>query len=290
MNELQTVMLDIYDEIKNICLRHNITHYAVGGTCIGAVRHKGFIPWDDDIDIGVAMEDYEKLLYHLKRELPPHLMVYDPHEHAHYTEYFVKIVDTRTTFIGEFQYRYPSSWTGVWVDICPVAGIPKGRIAERVFAFKLKKFHYLNYYRRCHDIGDEMGIRFLTAKRFVKRCFLSRRDVNYYLDKEIDLLKKYPLRKSEKGICFWSKWKNNQVLKSRWFKKAYSVPYEDREMYIPENYDGYLTAEVGDYMTPPPVQERKIHEGVIDLKTPYRAYRQNPRALKKLINRKRENV
>ena len=84
MNELQKKILDIFKAVSKICKEHGITYYAIGGTAIGAVRHQGFIPWDDDLDIAIPIEQYDQFIAIARRELPEGLIVMTPADIEHY--------------------------------------------------------------------------------------------------------------------------------------------------------------------------------------------------------------
>ena len=99
MNSLQNEILNIFKSIKEIFERNGIDYFAIGGTCIGAVRHNGFIPWDDDLDIAVPIEQFDNMLNVLKKELPSELALYTCHNRKHYRYIFVKVINTKTTFI-----------------------------------------------------------------------------------------------------------------------------------------------------------------------------------------------
>ena len=126
MNELQSEILSIYKEINKVCKRNNIDCIAVAGTCLGAVRHQGFIPWDDDLDIGVAIEDYDRLLSLLRKELPPHLKVITPSDVKHMHLFFSKVTNINTTCIEENVKPFPDRYMGVFVDLFPLFGIGGG--------------------------------------------------------------------------------------------------------------------------------------------------------------------
>ena len=112
MTETQKVILSIFKEISGICARHNIPYFAIGGTCIGAVRHQGFIPWDDDLDIAVPIEHFDFLLDCLRKEIPSDLYVIDSHDHMHYHYVWAKVCDKNTTFIEKSEYRYKDAYKG----------------------------------------------------------------------------------------------------------------------------------------------------------------------------------
>ena len=84
MNDLQKKILDIFKAVAKICKDHDITYYAIGGTAIGAVRHQGFIPWDDDLDIAIPIEQYDRFIEIARRELPEGLTVMTPVDIEHY--------------------------------------------------------------------------------------------------------------------------------------------------------------------------------------------------------------
>ena len=93
MNDIQKVILDIFKEFDRICTDNNIPYYAIGGTCIGAVRHKGFIPWDDDMDVAIPIEFWDKFIEIASRQLPDYYKLFSSMEVKHYRYLFIKIMD-----------------------------------------------------------------------------------------------------------------------------------------------------------------------------------------------------
>lgn len=132
MTDTQKVILSIFKEIKQICERHNIKYYAIGGTCIGAVRHKGFIPWDDDIDIAIPIEQYFIFLDYARKELPDYLYVLSPKDTVHYPNGFSKICDNRTMFIMRSSLKYPDSYKEFLLMLCLSQVYQKG-IYKNIF-------------------------------------------------------------------------------------------------------------------------------------------------------------
>ena len=96
MNDVQSKILDIFLKVNEICERNNLTYYAIGGTCIGAVRHQGFIPWDDDLDIAVPIEEWDTFWAVMERELPDSYEIYNGNHIKHYRYVFNKIHDANT--------------------------------------------------------------------------------------------------------------------------------------------------------------------------------------------------
>ena len=120
MNELQSKILEIFKEFDRICRDNDLKYFAIGGTCIGAVRHKGFIPWDDDLDVAMPIEDYARFREVAPSSLAPQYQIYDYEEHEKCGYQFLKLFDRNTTFIEERNNNLDSCM-GVFIDIMPVA-------------------------------------------------------------------------------------------------------------------------------------------------------------------------
>ncbi len=118
--------LYILDEVVKICEKHGLTYWLDGGTLLGAVRHKGFIPWDDDIDIGLMREDYDVLLPLLEKELPPELGVQSRKSDKKYKLPFVKVRDRYSKIEDNFEFN------GIFIDIFPFDIMPKNHILRKV--------------------------------------------------------------------------------------------------------------------------------------------------------------
>ena len=125
LEELHQIELDMLKEIDRICRRENIQYYLAGGTLLGAVRHKGFIPWDDDIDIAMARDEYERFLKVMKKERHPYLKIFAMEFDKEYQYTFAKVVDTRTRLIEEIGKDLPDM--GVFIDIFPIDGLGNDR-------------------------------------------------------------------------------------------------------------------------------------------------------------------
>jgi lipopolysaccharide cholinephosphotransferase len=133
MTELQEVILEIFKVVADICERHQIPYFAIGGTCLGAVRHHGFIPWDDDLDIGLLREDYLRLLPLLRKELPEQCMVHDKECDKDYPYLYAKVRDKYSGI--EEDYIFKTQHTGCFIDIFPLerSPYPLFRIANRLY-------------------------------------------------------------------------------------------------------------------------------------------------------------
>lgn len=282
MNDIQEVILEIYKEIKKVCDKHNITYYGIDGTCLGAVRHQGFIPWDDDMDIGIPIEEFDKFIKVAKQDLPDYLEIYDPFENKNFTHLIIKVIDTRTTFVEKPLLDYPDSWFGVWVDIIPLCGVPKNKLKENLFYSALSKNMFLNLYLR----EDHLGRHFTSVQKIVKNYVVKHRDIDYYMNKQLKLIKKYPMKGSAKvlevGFLPVKQW----ITQGAYYGKGQIIKFEDTDLPVPQNYDKYLTDFYGDYMKIPDVKNQVQHTGFIDLNQSYKYYVEHPEQVKVALNNK----
>lgn len=274
--ELQKKVIEIFEEIDKICTKYNLRYFAIGGTCLGAVRHGGFIPWDDDLDIAMPRKDYERLKKIAKEQLPNHLKIFDVSQGKHYNSYFMKIYNCNTTFIEKNMSIFSDRYTGVYIDIMPLDGIPSKKIERKIYFMKLKQLARLDWHRKYVYTTF-----FESEKNIWKRLFWSfwwkgnkRLPDNYFSDKYVQLQKKYSYDDS-KDLCYtWSKRASQVIFPKSDFKDYVLLPFEDTQMRCPVGYDNFLTVLFGDYMKLPPEEERvPCHEtDIIDLERPYTYY------------------
>ena len=258
--EYKKKLLETFKAFDAFCRKHDIKYYAAYGTLIGAVRHHGIIPWDDDIDVTMIREDYDRFIS-LRRELESSKYeIVDPSNPGYYLSY-AKFVDKTTTLWEVEQYEYI---IGVFIDIFPLDHV-EGNI-ETLKGRHKKFFNICN----CHFSGYQN----LLCKSSLKKLSLSHpRGIIYWLYLlTLKIRKKYysqkfweyesQLRtsKGDKLLCFDIQYAiEKELFKSEWFEKQIRVPFENTEICIMEGYDQYLTQIYGDYMTFPPVEERVSH-------------------------------
>lgn len=259
MNDLQKVILSIYKEVYSICEKHSIPFYAIGGTCIGAIRHNGFIPWDDDLDIAIPVEYIEDFIHYAQIELPDHLYVLTPDTMVHYPNQFIKVCDDRTTFVMESFLKYKDSYKGVFVDIMPISGVPDSAFNRIIFTCLLRSLHALNYKRRFSS-----GLLSILLKPF---------HYNFFSDLYRRITMKHPFYLSNYTSFTWYPlFLNRGIVKTKYFGVPLSHQFEDTQILVPCNYHEYLTFQFGDYMIIPDVKNQEAHEGLIDLNKSFKEY------------------
>lgn len=272
LSPLQQSILNIYKELKEVLDRNGLRYYAIGGTCIGAVRHQGFIPWDDDMDLAMPDADYKKFVSIARDVLPPHLEMLVRSDHPHDPTVAGRVFDKNSTFIEDHEKKYPDEYKGVFVDILPMKGLPEDEADRAVYFKKMKRYMRLNEKRRCS---------FTYLKRARTRALwiaaVPFRVVpnSYWSDKIYKMQRQYLFDKSSRTGYTWSLNIANRNFPTSIFEEYTEVPFEDTTVRCPKGYDEMLRAIYGDYMAMPPADQQKgLHEetSFIDLKRPYSYY------------------
>mgnify|MGYP000796775772 CR=1 FL=1 len=140
--------------IDKVCKEHNLRYYIMAGTMLGAVRHKGFIPWDDDLDIGMPRADYDLLMTNAKEWLPEPYEAVCAENDKEYPLPFAKIQDADTTLIERMHLKYLG---GVYIDVFPLDGVPTGRMAQRMHFAKYEFYKRVLYRFPGDDVRGRMA-------------------------------------------------------------------------------------------------------------------------------------
>lgn len=272
--KLQNKILEIFKIFKKICDENGLKYYAVGGTCIGAIRHKGFIPWDDDLDVAMPIDDYEKFRMISKKCLPRKYKVIDYINNDNYFFNFIKIEDITTTFVEPGEMNNLSRYKGVYIDIMPIGGINKNIIKARIFKYKyyINSKYNKNIRLKYKDKKTIKGKIFWILSR-IKFLFKSK---DYYSKKYDELCKKYKISEKNDILFPWRiplRKPYSNVFDYNDFKETCEVPFEDTTIAVPIGYDNYLKKDFGDYMKLPPESKRICHNpAILDLEKSYLTY------------------
>ena len=253
IDECHNILLALATAFDGICKRHQIPYYMIGGTMLGAIRHRGFIPWDDDMDFGVERKYFPKLLKALSEELPPHFKAETLVNNEHIISNFIKIADTRTEVIDDW-HDNPLG-IGICIDVFPLDNGRNNAFQTKLLAmyvyFLLIIKDYL-YFEPKFRRGLKKHIAILLRK--INRIPVKKR--LQYIDK---LIIRYAQDKSCHSINYYGRWrKKEMVLKSvMGIPKAY--PFENITLTGVENAHVYLSALYGNYMQLPPENRRDYH-------------------------------
>lgn len=266
-DKLKQIQLNILDEFIKICDEHHFQYFALGGTALGSVRHGGFIPWDDDIDVGLSREEFEAFLNVAQAELPSGMFLQTFKTDENYPCCFAKIRVSNTTFIEKTLSNIDINH-GVYIDIFPLDGYPEG-VARRL-AFHVRERILKAAVAGCYLLDESQAG---WIKKTVKRTIRKQIPYKKAVRKLDEMYRQYSYRDSTTiGVLSFG---GNEIMPKAVFGNGVTGTFEGRSIRLPEKTDEYLTRLYGDYMTPPPPEERIAHHycTVIDLEKPYTVYR-----------------
>ena len=270
--ELQDKMLCLLCELIRVCEENDLTYWACGGTCIGALRHNGFIPWDDDLDVYMPREDYEKL-WRIKDKFDSNRFVLcRTTNEKNYHHRVQQLVDVNTTFINQRSVNEDIEH-GVYIDIIPMdacapSGFPRlsqiyNSILFSIYNIQcLPEFHGGKLFRFCVKTALKLVPNVEKRNRLWSKC--------------------------EKKMIRWSWSSSNKVVElassfhvllnpypKEWFSGVRKHQFEDIEINIPIGVEDYLTQVFGDYMSFPPESEQHPRHNTVkvDLNRSYKDYK-----------------
>lgn len=254
----QLLILDIAKIVKDIAERHNIPFFMVGGTMLGAIRHKGFIPWDDDMDFGVTYDNFWKLSDYLKQELPSRYKCITYEDRELVTSFFYKVVDTQTC-IDDPCYNIPlEEKMGLAIDIFPIVSCTEkegSAKTQRIFKLWMKS-------RKVYTPSASSTLSKSLAKAIL-RLITRQKPYDFCLDiKEIvDSISPGDKYCNIVSPQFWRIMWPEKV-----FKELTYYKFEDTELLGPKEFDKYLTQCYKDYMKLPPLEKRRVHADTVYIK------------------------
>lgn len=259
LRKLQLKELDTLVYFKEFCDKNNLLFYLCGGCCIGSLRTGGFIPWDDDIDILMPRDDYEKLYKLWDNDKHECFKLLRTDEKIFTGNIFTTIVDTETTCVKANQAHLDIPF-GIMMDIFPIDGCPKGK-----FKRTMQKLNAMIYSLFLAQIVPEnhggimaLGSKFLLSivkspKAREKKWRNAERRMSKYKISDCEYITE---------LCEGVHSMQPEYPKE-WFASAVYREFEGLQMPIPVGYDPYLKKAFGDYMTPPPEDKQKPHHDMI---------------------------
>lgn len=263
LKKLQDVEFDILLEIRRICKKHHLTYYLIDGTFLGAVRHKGFIPWDDDIDIAIPRSDYQKFVDVVVKELPESM---EFKSYATDSEYHNVVARVVSSNICRINHAYSDGKIEpALVDIFPLDGMPDTNIRLLLHKINLLWRKVTIGWANYKNLQDSKSFRpwyeriLIFIGNTVKPGYFMNLTKQY--KKMEKSLMKYSDKNSKVYINFNGGYKFRSIMdKEYYFGKGSLYTFNNEKFNGPSNYDAYLTKIYGDYMKLPPESERNKHQ------------------------------
>ncbi len=252
LRKLQMIELEMLVEVDRICRENHIPYMMIGGTLLGAVRHEGFIPWDDDADLAMLRKDYDRFRKVCEKELDQERFYFqDAWNTEGYRWSYGKLRRKNTLFLREHQEHMPYE-QGVFIDIFPVDGVPDNHI--------LRAFNNFHCFCIRKVFWSEVGK--YEDENMVKRILFSviskipREKTLAHYEK---LIKKCNKKCTKKVRFVLQPLPNKGGYMREWFEEQGDYIFEGSVLKGIKNYHDCLTYEFGSYMELPPVEERKVH-------------------------------
>ena len=252
LRKIQLVQLSLLEEADRICRKHQIPYVIIAGTLLGAVRHGGFIPWDDDADIALLREDYERFVRACEEDLGAKYSFQDHRETPGYRWGYGKLRYRDSLFLREHQEGMPYE-QGIFIDVFPLDAVPQshfGRALKNFECFLVRKILYAPVGKKAEKNVFKRRIYDLLTKIPDEKIF------GHY-EKMIRQAKK---TKSDwvRILMFPTPNREYGYLR-RWYTGRKEISFEGISFPGIADYDGYLRFKFGEYMTLPPVEQRKTH-------------------------------
>ena len=276
LRRLQLTQLEILRVIDGFCRTEGIKYSLYAGTLLGAVRHHGFIPWDDDLDMCMERSEYDRFLEAWTQRHPDGYLLQNKENTPSFTQSFSKIRKEHTTFL-QYEWEAGRYHTGIFVDIFPLDRIPMGQVAQKLFQWRCMQYQLLT--------REFIPPRGTVAQKLVSRLVLLAVPENRRAARRDKLLRQITSNTDPRlpaiGIEMLSTIR--MPLPATFFDQYLDLPFEDGEFMCSARWRDYLSAKFGDYMELPPEEERtrKHHPIILDFERDYEEFitgETNPRS------------
>lgn len=267
VREIQIKILDIMKFIDKLCRDNGIVYYIMGGTALGAIRHGGFIPWDDDLDIFMTPKEYAKFKEVFESVKDENFVLQEWKTTPNYLEY-AKIRMNGTTFIEKHFLDRKDMHQGIYVDIMILHKVPNNRLIQKIVYFK-SKFVTLYALSQRNWKPKSKGQALILASLKLLPCRWLTKQFYKHIYKYDDLERDFK-------YCYWitpAKFKNG-LFEASFFLNPIDIVFEDTKLLGSEKIKDYLEYRYGNYMQLPSEEQRKaaVHAYIFDVKKDYTEY------------------
>lgn len=259
LKDIQNVSLDILIDVHNFCVKNNIKYTLQGGTLIGAIRHKGFIPWDDDIDIAMPRPDYERFIHSYRSHEGYKIFSRELSETKDTYIAYARVCDMKHTFVDYRNLTWNAEKTGVWIDVFPLDGVDEDDAIWKKRYSEIRKCAIIGNYLRYAKRPFSMNNSFSAKRKWFKAKLISFFYSFNVVDKHIELCRKVMFGETLRYCnCSLIKYGMRECHNNDVIDNVILVPFENKEFFVMSKYDEALTEKYGDYMKLPPA-EQQVH-------------------------------
>ena len=266
MNEIQKVIFDMFLEFKSVCEKLNLKWYLINGSALGAVKYGGFIPWDDDMDVGLPRKDYEIFIKEAQKLLPEYIFVQNAMSDKNFPHVYTKLRNSNTTFI-ECGVKRLDMNHGIYLDVFPLDYFPDDLGEQK----KIMRKEKLLYWKTVCVFDDKSKLKIRLRNNFFKFLGYDKRT-----DKTIAKIHKL-ISGYEKSdyICNYSdRMPAKRVMPKEYYGDGKIVLFEEIEVFVPWLADEYLTFKYGDWRKELPKENQKSHHisEICDINKSFKEY------------------
>lgn len=265
-SKYKSILLDVFKEFIHICEAHHLRYFCIGGTLIGVIRHQGFIPWDDDIDVGMPRDDYERFLEIYQNLKDKRFALIKPTATNNYYLPFAKLYDKSTQLLE----KDTACILGIYVDIFPLDGTSddyneRGSLMNNYIALKER---FWSTSRSNSDKIKELllfffRLKFRKAVEVLGDVFANKKNRGRLIAKMERLATRYPYDNAIYINNYGGAWGISEVALMQWFKGHEIKKFEGLDVRVPNGYHNYLTNIYGDYMKPVPKEQQVSRHDIV---------------------------
>lgn len=278
MRKIQSELMPLLKEFKRICEKNHISYFLCAGSVLGAVRHKGFIPWDDDIDIGMLRSDYEKLIKIADEELSEGFLLMDGERSPNYYVTFAKVFRDHTALVVGTN-SHLKLHHGFYLDIFPFDVIPDTEEAQNEFYWRQKEVRevYTRMKKKKKYEGRNPVKKFIANSEYYRLNLHSSKKM---YQKVQSVMRCYEKENPKYIADLCAPYNKKLFFKYEDIFPTVDMEFEGEKYPIPGNYNVYLTTMYGDYMTLPPIEKRYVKHDIVEMSNTHN-YEQDDIWLKK---------
>lgn len=268
----QSLLLEMLKDFDVVCRRHGIQYQLFAGTALGAVRHGGFIPWDDDLDVVLTRSEYERFFDEAAGDFDPELYYVQREHSRHWPMQFSKLRRNNTACMEKYHPKDPEIHQGVYIDIFPCDNLADNALVRKLQFAASKVIIAKALYTRGYETDSKAKKMFIQFCRVLPRGVLETICMRKW-DSSSDMVHSF--------LAAGKKYEKN-IFPREWMEHSVEMQFEDGAFPVSAHFDELLTKLYGDYGTLPSPEERrcKQHAAILDLERPYTEYLEQQRDMK----------